>query len=139
MTNCSGLGEEEAAPESHVFGDPDPFNGTSFLNDLPGPVHSTPAPAAPSPAASSPAAPSPADPSPAAPSLTEEQRKRMELNRQRALERKLARQQQQHTGERKNKIYSDLPANDSCKPQPIKNKMHEDNSTNGEASSSLKI
>lgn len=111
VTNCSGLGEEEAAPESHVFGDPDPFNGASFLNDLPGPVHSTPAPAAPSPAA-----PSPAAPSPAAPSLTEEQRKRMELNRQRALERKLARQQQQqHTGERKNKIYSDFPKSETVK------------------------
>lgn len=93
MTHC--LVEEAAAPESHVFGDPDPFNSTVFPNDLPAPVHSTPAPAAPpspSPAPSS---------SPAAPSLTEEQRKRMELNRQRALERKLARQQQQQqqTGE----------------------------------------
>ncbi|XP_054474473.1 TIMELESS-interacting protein isoform X2 [Anoplopoma fimbria] len=79
-----GGGEEEAAeaPESHVFGDPDPFNSSSF-NHLQAPVHSTPAPTAP-----------PA-PSPASPSLTEEQRRRMELNRQRALERKLARQQQQ--------------------------------------------
>ncbi|XP_044058642.1 TIMELESS-interacting protein [Siniperca chuatsi] len=83
LTHEDYMGEEEAAPESHVFGDPDPFNGAIFPNDLQGPVHSTPAPAAP-----------PA-PSPAAPSLTEEQRKRMELNRQRALERKLARQQQQ--------------------------------------------
>lgn len=93
MTHCFGLVEEAAAaPESHVFGDPDPFNSTVFPNDLPAPVHSTPAPAAPPP-------PSPApSTSPAAPSLTEEQRKRMELNRQRALERKLARQQQQ-TGE----------------------------------------
>lgn len=73
-------GEEEAAPESHVFGDPDPFNEANF-NNLQVPIHSTPAP--------------PAPPSPAAPSLTEEQRKRMELNRKRALERKLARQQQQ--------------------------------------------
>ncbi|XP_042337348.1 TIMELESS-interacting protein, partial [Plectropomus leopardus] len=80
-------GEEEAAPESHVFGDPDPFNEVSF-NNLQAPIHSTPAPAAP-PAPSSPAY------SPPAPSLTEEQRMRMELNRQRALERRLARQQQQ--------------------------------------------
>lgn len=84
---CLGSGEEEAAPQSHDFGDPDPFNEASF-NNLQAPIHSTPAPAA------------PPTPSPAAPSLTEEQRKRMELNRQRALERRLARQQQ-HTGERK--------------------------------------
>ena len=95
MTHCFGLGEEAAAPESHVFGDPDPFNSTVFPTNLPAPVHSTPAPAA--PPSPSPAAPSS---SPAAPSLTEEQRKRMELNRQRALERKLARQQQQQTGEK---------------------------------------
>ncbi|XP_075934625.1 TIMELESS-interacting protein [Anarhichas minor] len=75
--------EEEAAPESHVFGDPDPFNSSSF-NDLPAPLRFTPAPVH-----STPAAPAP----PPAPSLTEEQRRRMELNRQRALERRLARQQ----------------------------------------------
>ncbi|KAM9366741.1 TIMELESS-interacting protein [Symphorus nematophorus] len=79
-------GDEEAAPESHVFGDPDPFNAAVFPDGPPGPIHSTPAPSAPPPA-----------PSPAPPSLTEEQRRRMELNRQRALERKLARQQQQQT------------------------------------------
>ncbi|XP_035507946.1 TIMELESS-interacting protein [Morone saxatilis] len=79
-------GEEAAAPESHIFGDPDPFNSTSFSNDLP--IHSTPAPPAPP-------APSQTSLSPPAPSLTEEQRRRIELNRQRALERKLARQQQQ--------------------------------------------
>nr|XP_020441273.1 TIMELESS-interacting protein [Monopterus albus]XP_020441274.1 TIMELESS-interacting protein [Monopterus albus]XP_020441276.1 TIMELESS-interacting protein [Monopterus albus]XP_020441277.1 TIMELESS-interacting protein [Monopterus albus] len=67
-------GDEEAALEMQVFGDPDPFSGTSFPSDLDGLVHSTPAPAA--------------------PSLTEEQCRRMELNRQRALERRLARQQQ---------------------------------------------
>lgn len=61
-----------------IFGEP----GPSFHN-LSSQVHSTPVPAAPSPA-----------PSPA-PSLTEEQRQRIELNRQKALERKLARQQQQ--------------------------------------------
>lgn len=92
MKICFGLGGEEAAPESHVFGDPDPFDGASF-NDLQARVHSTPAPAAPPTPASPPA------PSPTSPSLTEEQRRRMELNRQRALGRRLARQQQQ-TGER---------------------------------------
>lgn len=78
MKKCFIVGEEVAEPELQVFGDPDPFSGVSFHTDL-GPVHSTPAPAA--------------------PSLTEEQRRRMELNRQLALERRLARQQQQ-TGER---------------------------------------
>uniref|UniRef100_A0A3Q3W8X7 TIMELESS-interacting protein n=1 Tax=Mola mola TaxID=94237 RepID=A0A3Q3W8X7_MOLML len=68
---------KEATPEPQVFGDPDPFNSSGLPDDLLRPVHSTPAPAA--------------------PSLTEEQRRRMELNRQLALERKLARQQQ-HTG-----------------------------------------
>ncbi len=82
-----GSGEEEAAPESLVFRDPDPFNEENFHDDL-NMLHSTPAPAAP-----------PA-PCPSAPSLTEEQRLRIELNRQQALERKLARQQQQQTGER---------------------------------------
>lgn len=75
-------GEEQAAPESDVFGDADPFDRASFSDDLQEPIHSTPAP------------PAPPAPSPPAPSLTEEQRQRMELNRRRALERKLARQQQ---------------------------------------------
>ncbi|KAG7483495.1 TIMELESS-interacting protein [Solea senegalensis] len=78
-------GEEATAPELHMFDDPDPFNGTIFADEAPSLVHSTPAPAA------------PAAPSPAAPSLTDEQRRRMELNRQRALERRLARNQQQQT------------------------------------------
>lgn len=91
FSDGSASGDDEAAPESHIFGDPEPFNSASFPDDLPGLVHSTPGPAGPS-------TPGPAGPSPAAPSLTEEQRKRMELNRQRALERKLARQQQ-HTGD----------------------------------------
>ncbi|XP_029904484.1 TIMELESS-interacting protein isoform X2 [Myripristis murdjan] len=72
--------EEAAAPAPQVFQDPDPFGGGGFPDHLQGPVHSTPAPAA--------------------PALTEEQRKRMELNRQLALEKRLARkqqQQQQHT------------------------------------------
>lgn len=70
--------EEEIVPESHVLSNPDPFDGLSFSDNV---THSTPAPGA-----------------PAAPSLTEEQQRRMELNRQRALERKLARQQQ-HAGQ----------------------------------------
>ncbi|KAM7424720.1 hypothetical protein PAMA_000870 [Pampus argenteus] len=82
LTHEDFIGEEAPAPESHIFGDPDPFSSGSFPDELSAPVHSTPAPAAP---------PTPA----ATPSLTEEQRKRMELNRQRALERRLARQQQQ--------------------------------------------
>lgn len=68
---CSEGGE--VAPETNVVGDPDPFSSSTFPDDSSALVHSTPA----------------------APSLTEEQRQRMELNRQRALERKLARQQQQ--------------------------------------------
>ncbi|XP_038556885.1 TIMELESS-interacting protein-like isoform X1 [Micropterus salmoides] len=83
LTHEDHMGEEEAAPESQVFEDPEPFSRAIFPDDVQRPVHSTPAPAA------------PPSTSPAAPSLTEEQRKRMELNRQRALERKLARQQQQ--------------------------------------------
>lgn len=74
--------EDEILPEPHVLSNPDPFDGLGFSDDLPG--HSTPAPAAPS--------------APSAPSLTEEQQRRMELNRQRALERKLSRQQQ-HAGQ----------------------------------------
>lgn len=88
---CFGLVEEEIAPESHIFGNPDPLSGSSFSGELPGLIQSTPA---------APAAP--------APSLTEEQQRRMELNRQRALEKKLARQQQQqqqqHAGQ--NLIFS---------------------------------
>uniref|UniRef100_A0A3B5KQS8 TIMELESS-interacting protein n=1 Tax=Xiphophorus couchianus TaxID=32473 RepID=A0A3B5KQS8_9TELE len=59
------------------FQDPDPVISQASFTDPRGPVHSTPVPAP--------------------PSLTEEQRRRMEQNRQRALERRLARQQQ--TGE----------------------------------------
>lgn len=79
--------EDEILPEPHVVSNPDPFDGLGFSDDLPGLIHSTPAAAAPA----APAAPS-------APSLTEEQQRRMELNRQRALERKLSRQQQ-HAGQ----------------------------------------
>lgn len=73
--------EDEILPEPHVLSNPDPFDALSFSDDLPGLIHSTPATVAPS-----------------APSLTEEQQRRMELNRQRALERKLSRQQQ-HGGQ----------------------------------------
>ncbi|PWA23328.1 hypothetical protein CCH79_00018913 [Gambusia affinis] len=58
------------------FQDPDPVISQASFTDPPGPVHSTPAPVL------------------VPPSLTEEQRRRMEQNRQRALERRLARQQQ---------------------------------------------
>ncbi|XP_033962295.1 TIMELESS-interacting protein [Pseudochaenichthys georgianus] len=89
----------DEAPETDVFREPDPFEGAGF-NDLQRPIHSTPAPAAPPPMASPPTMPSqpalspPPYSSPAAPSLSEEQRRRMELNRQRALEKRLSRQQQ---------------------------------------------
>ncbi|KAL3065961.1 hypothetical protein OYC64_015993 [Pagothenia borchgrevinki] len=92
------MGGEEA-PETDVFREPDPFEEAGF-NDLQRPIHSTPAPAAPPPMASPPTMPSqpalssPPYSSPAAPSLSEEQRRRMELNRQRALEKRLSRQQQ---------------------------------------------
>ncbi|KAM9318543.1 TIMELESS-interacting protein [Pholidichthys leucotaenia] len=74
----------DVAPEMEMFGDPDPFSRESLVDDAPGPVHSTPAPMA------------PLDPAQAAASLTEEQRRRMELNRQRALERRLTRRRQQN-------------------------------------------
>ncbi|XP_060924504.1 TIMELESS-interacting protein [Limanda limanda] len=73
-------GEEAAAPLP-LFEDPDPFSGGSFSHEVQRHAHYTPAPAAPSPAAP--------------PSLSEEQQRRMELNRQRALERRLARHRQQ--------------------------------------------
>eukprot|EP00066_Takifugu_rubripes_P018834 XP_011608100.1 PREDICTED: TIMELESS-interacting protein [Takifugu rubripes] len=76
--------EDEILPEPHVVSNPDPFDGLGFSDDLPGLIHSTPAAAAPA--------------APSAPSLTEEQQRRMELNRQRALERKLSRQQQHADG-----------------------------------------
>ncbi|XP_054877027.1 TIMELESS-interacting protein-like [Poeciliopsis prolifica] len=66
-------GAEEPPPGVQ---DPDPFVSQASFPDPPGPVHSTPASV------------------PAPPTLTEEQRRRMEQNRQRALERRLARQQQ---------------------------------------------
>ncbi|XP_034016568.1 TIMELESS-interacting protein [Thalassophryne amazonica] len=68
-------GEDEVSPEANIFGDPEPFGDQSLPDDPPRPAHSTPAAAG--------------------PALSEEQRERMELNRRRALERRLARQQQQ--------------------------------------------
>nr|XP_046253073.1 TIMELESS-interacting protein [Scatophagus argus]XP_046253082.1 TIMELESS-interacting protein [Scatophagus argus] len=99
-------GEEEAAPESHVFRDPDPFD------DLTGPLHSTPAPAAP------PAAP------PAA-SLTDEQRRRMELNRLQALQRKLARQQQTDSQTVDSSTSADEPTS-VCSASVLNNSKDED-------------
>uniref|UniRef100_A0A3Q0R1W3 TIMELESS-interacting protein n=1 Tax=Amphilophus citrinellus TaxID=61819 RepID=A0A3Q0R1W3_AMPCI len=61
--------EDFTAAEVQIFGDPDPFS----VNELQGQIQSTPAFAP-----------------PPTPSLTEEQRRRMELNRQRALEKRLA-------------------------------------------------
>ncbi|XP_029354237.1 TIMELESS-interacting protein [Echeneis naucrates] len=81
LTDEDFIGGEEATAEQEVFGDPDPFSEVNFPDDRQAPIHSTPATPA----------------TPPAPSLTEEQRRRMELNRQRALERRLARQQQQQT------------------------------------------
>lgn len=66
--------------EEQIFGDPDPFGG-EHLSDSPlRLVHSTPAPLAP---------PTPLSP----PSLTEEQLQRMAMNRLKALEKRLAKQQ----------------------------------------------
>ncbi|KAM6979593.1 TIMELESS-interacting protein [Aplochiton taeniatus] len=68
-------GEENIAPEDvYVSEDLDPFRDEGFPKDSPRLVHSTPAP----------------------PSLTEEQQRRIELNKQLALEKRLARMQQ-HT------------------------------------------
>ena len=86
-------------PAQHVFEDPDPFGSSGvFPGDSQGPVHSTPAPihSTPAPIQSTPA------PTTTAPTLTEEQQRRIELNKQLALERRLARKRQ-HTGE-ENKI-----------------------------------
>ncbi|XP_077419528.1 TIMELESS-interacting protein [Vanacampus margaritifer] len=72
------IGSDEAPPEADILEDSDPFSSQRFSGDPQGgPIHSTPAPAG-----------------LPAPSLTDEQRQRIELNRQRALERRIARQQQ---------------------------------------------
>ncbi|KAM9422290.1 TIMELESS-interacting protein isoform 1-T5 [Salvelinus alpinus] len=74
--------------------DPDPFGDGGFAEDPPGLVPSTPA-AAPSLVPSSQAGPVHSTP---APSLTEEQQRRIELNKRLALERRLARMQQHTDG-----------------------------------------
>ncbi|CAL8403825.1 unnamed protein product [Boreogadus saida] len=80
------IGETEVTPVQHVFEDPEPFGSTGrFPLGSQGPAHSTPAHS--TPAHSTPA------PSTPAPTLTEEQQRRIELNRQLALERRLARRQ----------------------------------------------
>ncbi|CAL8381120.1 unnamed protein product [Arctogadus glacialis] len=100
------IGETEVTPVQHVFEDPEPFGSTGrFPLGSQGPAHSTPAhstpahstPAHSTPAPSTPAHSTPAHSTPApstpAPTLTEEQQRRIELNRQLALERRLARRQ----------------------------------------------
>ncbi|XP_038825475.1 TIMELESS-interacting protein isoform X3 [Salvelinus namaycush] len=74
--------------------DPDPFGDGGFAEDPPGLVPSTPA-AAPSLFPSSQAGPVHSTP---APSLTEEQQRRIELNKRLALERRLARMQHHTDG-----------------------------------------
>ncbi|XP_053274575.1 TIMELESS-interacting protein [Pleuronectes platessa] len=106
-------GEEEAAAQRPLFEDPDPFSGGSFRNEVQRPVHSTPAPAAPPPAAP--------------PSLTEEQQRRMELNRQRALERRLAR----HTKQEADSTHSQAVDTSADEPASVSsanvlNKSNED-------------
>ncbi|XP_059926811.1 TIMELESS-interacting protein isoform X1 [Gadus macrocephalus] len=75
------IGETEVTPVQHVFEDPEPFGSTGrFPLGSQGPAHSTPAHTTPAPTTP-------------APTLTEEQQRRIELNRQLALERRLARRQ----------------------------------------------
>jgi len=91
-------------PAQHVFEDADPFGSSGvFPGDSQGPVHSTPAPAHSTPAPDH-STPAPAHSTPAPPTLTEEQRRRIELNKQLALERRLARLRQ-HTGEGATKMH----------------------------------
>uniref|UniRef100_A0A3P9CLA8 TIMELESS-interacting protein n=1 Tax=Maylandia zebra TaxID=106582 RepID=A0A3P9CLA8_9CICH len=70
----TSAGDEEVQRELETFGDPDLFSRESFINAPQGQIAEALAP-------------------PPTPSLTEEQQKRIELNRQRALEKRLARQQ----------------------------------------------
>ncbi|XP_030232830.1 TIMELESS-interacting protein isoform X1 [Gadus morhua] len=88
------IGETEVTPVQHVFEDPEPFGSTGrFPLGSQGPAHSTPAPSTPAPSTPAPSTPAPSTPAPStpAPTLTEEQQRRIELNRQLALERRLAR------------------------------------------------
>ncbi|XP_076743138.1 TIMELESS-interacting protein-like isoform X1 [Maylandia zebra] len=75
FTSTDGAGDEEVQRELETFGDPDLFSRESFINAPQGQIAEALAP-------------------PPTPSLTEEQQKRIELNRQRALEKRRARQQQ---------------------------------------------
>lgn len=84
-------GEENIAPEEvYLCEDPDPFGDEGFPKDPPRLVHSTPAP----------------------PSLTEEQQRRIELNKQLALERRLARMQQPTDASGSQLASSSLAANE---------------------------
>ncbi|XP_072320746.1 TIMELESS-interacting protein [Eucyclogobius newberryi] len=89
-------GDEEAPADVEMFGDPDPFVGEHLSTSPLRLVHSTPAPGGSAAhgldlsLGSSPAS---------APSLTEEQRRRMEENRLKALERRLAKHKLQQQGE----------------------------------------
>ncbi|XP_061671682.1 TIMELESS-interacting protein [Syngnathoides biaculeatus] len=71
----TGIGEEEAPPVFDILGDSNPFSSQNFPSDSQELIHSTPA----------------------VTYMTDEQRQRMELNRQRSLERRKVRQQQQLT------------------------------------------
>ncbi|XP_029576375.1 TIMELESS-interacting protein isoform X2 [Salmo trutta] len=92
----AGEDDDAASRDGRVVNhdDPDPFGDGGFAEDPPGLVPSTPA-AAPSLFPSSQAGPVHSTP---APSLTEEQQRRIELNKRLALERRLARMQQHTDG-----------------------------------------
>uniref|UniRef100_A0A3B4EWP6 TIMELESS-interacting protein n=1 Tax=Pundamilia nyererei TaxID=303518 RepID=A0A3B4EWP6_9CICH len=75
LTHEDFTSTDEVQRELETFGNPDLFSRESFINAPQGQIAEALAP-------------------PPTPSLTEEQQKRIELNRQRALEKRLARQQQ---------------------------------------------
>ncbi|XP_045081222.1 TIMELESS-interacting protein isoform X2 [Coregonus clupeaformis] len=95
LSSQAGPVHSTPAPSQFLSSQAGPVHSTpapsQFLSSQAGPVHSTPAP---SQFLSSQAGPVHSTP---APSLTEEQQRRIELNKQLALERRLARVQQ-HTG-----------------------------------------
>ncbi|XP_005457469.1 TIMELESS-interacting protein isoform X1 [Oreochromis niloticus] len=90
FTSTDGAGDEEVQRELETFGDPDLFSRESFVNGPQGQIAEVLAP-------------------PPTPSLTEEQQKRIELNRQRALEKRLARQQQQQIDSQTADMLGDKP------------------------------
>ncbi|XP_068444587.1 TIMELESS-interacting protein [Clinocottus analis] len=114
--------EEEEAPESRAFEDPDPFNSSSFM-DLPAAPVSAQAP------------PLSAQ---APPPLTEEQQQRMELNRQRALKRRLTRQQtDSQTADSSSSAHrpsSVSPANDSQDPEEADHQQQQQQQEPGQLS-----